>query len=218
MRDFLRGEILTNRLAPGTRLLEKQLASWLGVSRGPVREALRLLATEDLVTILPRRGAIVKGLSREEFLAVYQVREALEALAVRLAIPRLTAEDLRTLRAYQAEMVRFAMSDEPGRYFELNLKFHSFLVERSGNPVLREMFRSLLNHLRRYQSPTMGIRGGLERSTAEHEALLQALERRDTEEAVRLMSEHIRTPHRLLEASEASGPRAELVSKGGEGA
>src|SRR5689334_16319956 len=88
----LREEILANRLPPGTVLSEVPLAASLGVSRGPVREAIGRLAAEGLVTVRPRRGAVVSALSHEEFLQAYQVREALEALAIRLAVPLLTDE------------------------------------------------------------------------------------------------------------------------------
>ncbi|MDR7484592.1 MAG: GntR family transcriptional regulator [Armatimonadota bacterium] len=94
VRDHLLHAILSNRLPPGTHLQEEEIAAQLGISRAPVREALRLLAAEDLVTIAPRRGAIVTSLSPREFLEVYQVRESLEGLAIRLAVPRFTDADL----------------------------------------------------------------------------------------------------------------------------
>src|SRR6516164_2437653 len=96
--DHLREEILTGRLQPGAELGEVPLSAELGVSRGPLREAIGRLAAEGLVTVRPRRGAVVRSLSKEEFLELYQVREGLEATAVRLAVPRLTDDDLATLQ------------------------------------------------------------------------------------------------------------------------
>src|SRR6266545_1550547 len=90
----LREEILAGGLRPGTELAEVALSEQLGVSRGPIREAIGRLASEGLVTVRPRRGAVVRSVSKEEFLELYQVREALELMAVRLAVPRLTADDL----------------------------------------------------------------------------------------------------------------------------
>ena len=87
VRDRLREDILAGRLEPGTELSEVALARDFGTSRGPLREALGRLASEGLVTITPRRGAVVTQLSRQEFIDAYQVREALETLAVRLAVP-----------------------------------------------------------------------------------------------------------------------------------
>ena len=92
--DHLRAEILAGRLGPGTELAEVALSELLGVSRGPLREAIGRLAAEGLVTVRPRRGAVVRSLSKQEFVELYQVREALEMLAVRLAVPNLVTKAL----------------------------------------------------------------------------------------------------------------------------
>ena len=88
VHERLREQILSGKLEPGAELAEVALSEQLGVSRGPVREALGRLASEGLVTVRPRRGAVVRSLSTEEFLELYQVREALERMAVKLAVPR----------------------------------------------------------------------------------------------------------------------------------
>src|ERR687891_2622435 len=94
------------------RVLFRSLAESFGVSRGPVREALSRLASEGLVTLVPRRGAEVTRLTREEFLDAYQVREALETLAIRLAVPRIDAEVLERLRELHQEMIGHADKHE----------------------------------------------------------------------------------------------------------
>ena len=99
VRDRLREDILAGRLEPGTELSEVALAKDFGTSRGPLREALGRLASEGLVTITPRRGAVVAQLSREEFIDAYQVREALETLAVRLAVPLMSDAEISHLSA-----------------------------------------------------------------------------------------------------------------------
>jgi DNA-binding GntR family transcriptional regulator len=207
VRDHLRYEILSNRLAPDTHLQEEVIAAQLGISRAPVREALRLLAAEDLVTITPRRGAIVKSLSSEEFVAAYQVREALEVLAIRLAIPRMTAADHGALRTLHREMVLQAARDDVDGFFDANAAFHDLIVERSGNDRLRDLYRHLMNQLSRYRVRSMSLRGGLDRSLSEHEAILEAIERRDAAGAAHLLGEHIQKPQRILQAS----PDGELV-------
>lgn len=207
VRDHLRGEILSNRLAPGTHLQEEVIAAQLGISRAPVREALRLLAAEDLVTIAPRRGAVVRSLSPEEFLAAYQVREALEVLAIRLAIPRLTPADHGALRDLHQEMVLLAARGDVDGFFEANAAFHALVIDLAGNDRLREIYRQLMNQLRRYRMRSMSLRGGLDRSLAEHAAILDAIERREADAAARLLADHIQIPQRLLRAS----PESELV-------
>ena len=99
MHTHLREEILSGELPAGSELQEVALSKTLGVSRGPIREAIGRLAAEGLVTVRPRRGAVVRALSSDEFLEAYQVREALETMAVRLAVPQLTARRPRRARA-----------------------------------------------------------------------------------------------------------------------
>src|SRR5919198_367881 len=99
VHQHLREEIISGSLTPGAELSEVALAESLGVSRGPIREAIGRLASEGLVTVRPRRGAVVSSLSTEEFIELYQVREALELLAVKLAVPRLRPDDITTLQS-----------------------------------------------------------------------------------------------------------------------
>jgi len=214
--SHLTSEILSNRLAPGTHLHEAAIAASLNISRVPVREALRLLAAEGLVTIMPRRGAVVKALSPQEFLAAYQVREVLEALAIRLAVPRMSAEDLRTLRALHRQMVEFAERDDVDRYFRANAAFHGLLIERSGNRHLQDIYHRLMNQTRRYRMRSLYLRGGLRRSLSEHAAILEAVERRDAEAAARLLGEHIQVPQRILQASRGVELIEAIPSRSGE--
>src|SRR5436190_7431820 len=123
----LRAEILANRLTAGSELQETALAAELGVSRGPVREAIGRLATEGLVVVRPRRGAVVRGLSKDDFLEAYQVREALEAMAARLATGRLEEDELARLGQLTAKMEAHADSDEVDAFFEANAAFHTAL-------------------------------------------------------------------------------------------
>jgi len=211
VREHLREEILSNRLLPGAHLQEEVIGAQLGISRAPVREALRLLAAEDLVTITPRRGAIVKALSPQEFLAAYQVREALEMLAMRLFVPRVTDADVSALGALHRRMMAAAEADDVDGFFGANAEFHALIVDRSGNDRLRETYRQLMNALLRYRMRSYSLRGGLDRSLAEHAAILEAVEQRDVDAAVRLLSAHIQVPQRLLQTS----PDGELVPTGG---
>ena len=106
VHTHLREEILSGELPAGSELQEVALSKTLGVSRGPIREAIGRLAAEGLVTVRPRRGAVVRALSSDEFIEAYQVREALETMAVRLAVPKLTADDLAALERDDRRDVR----------------------------------------------------------------------------------------------------------------
>ena len=116
VRDRLREDILAGRLEPGAELSEVALAREFGTSRGPLREALGRLAAEGLVTVTPRRGAVVTQLSRQEFIDAYQVREALETLAVRLAVPLMSdAERAAELLAEHIEVPQRVLESDAGQ-------------------------------------------------------------------------------------------------------
>ena len=200
--DHLRIEILEGRLAPGAELGESQLAASLGVSRGPLREALRQLAAEKLVTIVPRRGAVVRRLTREEFLDAYQVREALESLAIALAVPRLSEVDRARLHEMCDEMDAAASTGDNERFIEINLHFHGLLVRASGNQMLVEMHQQLIAQMGRLLKRSVQLRGGVQRSSSEHREILAAVDAGDAELAARLLEEHIEVPQRVLESTE----------------
>ena len=201
--EHLRQGILANEYQPGTVLREEALAGRLKVSRVPVREAVRRLASEGLVTVTPRQGAAVSTLSPRQFLDAYRVREALEALAIRLAVPRLTPEDVARLDQLHEEMARHAAADDAVAFFAANAAFHALFVERADNEYLRAIYLPLMDQMRRYLSPSLDLRGGMDRSIEEHRAILRAVRAGDGAEAARLLGEHSHVPQRILEAAEA---------------
>lgn len=196
--DHLREEILSERLTPGTELGEVALARSLGVSRGPLREALGQLAAEGLVTIVPRRGAVVRRLTRQEFIDSYQVREALESLAIKLAVPRLSFADKDELHGMCAEMERAAAAGDVDRFFEINREFHARLVRASGNQKLEEVHGQLVAQMARLMKKSVELRGGTQQSAAEHRAIMAAVDAGDPDRAARLLEEHIEVPQRVL--------------------
>jgi DNA-binding GntR family transcriptional regulator len=204
--DYIRDEILAERLAPGSELREVALAQSLGVSRGPVREALGRLEAAGLVTIRPRRGAVVRSLSAREFLEAYQLREVLEVMAVRLAVPRLEEGGFARLEALIDEMGVCAEAGDAQGLFAANAAFHELFFESSGNGMLQDTYRQVRVHLDRHRLRSLQLRGNLQRSISEHEAILRAARQRDAEGAAQLVAEHIRVPQmRLIE--EQGDPR-----------
>jgi DNA-binding GntR family transcriptional regulator len=205
VRDRLREDILAGRLEPGAELSEVALARDFGTSRGPLREALGRLASEGLVTITPRRGAVVTQLSRQEFIDAYQVREALETLAVRLAVPLMTDVDVAHLRELCELMASAARDNEVRLFFDTNNSFHEALVRSSSNRKLHEVHRLLVGQMVPYLPRSLELRGNLQQSVAEHEAILAAIEARDADRAVALLAEHIEVPQRVLESDTGQG-------------
>lgn len=196
--DHLREEILSSRLAPGVELGEVALARSLRISRGPLREALGQLAAEGLVTIVPRRGAVVRRLTRQEFIDTYQVREALESLAIKLAVPRLSDADKTELHRMCKQMEHCAAAGDTDGFFEINRQFHARLVQASGNRKLEEVHRQLVAQMGRLMKKSVELRGGTEQSAAEHRAILDAVDVGDPGLAARLLEEHIEVPQRVL--------------------
>jgi DNA-binding GntR family transcriptional regulator len=196
----LKEEILDNRIAPGSVLQEVPLAASLGVSRGPIREALGILAAEGLITMTPRRGAVVTALTKRDFLEAYQVREVLEALAVRLAVPRMSADQVDALEGPIEEMRRSSARADLVGFFEANTAFHEAFVVASGNSKLIEHYRRLIGQMGPYRRPSALLRGSLDRSIAEHQAILDAARKGDSDRAVELVVDHIRVPQRRLDS------------------
>lgn len=201
VHEHLRQEILDNRLPPDSELNEVALSQSLGVSRGPVREAIGRLASEGLVTVRPRRGAVVTALSAQEFLSAYQLREALETLAIKLAVPRLGPADLDRLQRLVDEMVGAADASDVDAFFRANAAFHATFVAASENAMLQDTMSRILGQMGRYQMRSVALRGSLRRSIDEHSAILTAVRAGDADEAARLLGEHIQIPQRRLEAA-----------------
>jgi DNA-binding GntR family transcriptional regulator len=211
----LRQQILEDRLPPGTELSEVALSRELAVSRGPIREAIGRLAAEGLVTVRPRRGAEVRSLTPAELIDSYQVREALEVLAVRLAVPRITSSDLARLDELVEAMAEFARKDEVADFFAANVAFHELLCELSGNEKLREVHHRLEGEISRFQARTLALRGNLDSSVSEHRAILAAVRLREVDKACELTAAHIRVPaQRLQESLDGVLEPRSLVSSG----
>lgn len=211
--DHLRDEIIGDRLPPGTELSEVALSRELEVSRGPIREAIGRLAAEGLVTVRPRRGAEVRSITPEELIDSYQVREALEVLAVRLAVPGITDAELADLDELVDRMSEHAKHGAVGDFFIANVAFHELLCELSGNSKLLEVYRRLAGEIGRFQARTLALRGSLDGSVTEHRAILAAIRLRDADKAAELTSAHIRVPAQRLRETvgAAAQPAAEMA-------
>ena len=201
----LREEILTDRLSPGTELSEVALSKELEISRGPIREAIGRLAAEGLIKVRPRRRAEVRSLSSQELSDACQVREALEVLAVRLAIPRLTDADLAYLDLVIGRMAEYARRQAIGDFLAANVEFHEILCQLSGNAKLQEIRHRLEGEIGRFRPRTPVLRSSLDKAVAEHRAILAAIRREDVDQAAALTAAYIRVPRTRLQASPGGG-------------
>jgi DNA-binding GntR family transcriptional regulator len=210
----LREEILSDRLPPGTELSEVALSKELAISRGPIREAMGRLAAEGLINVRPRRRAEVRSLTPQELIDAYEVREALEVLAVRLAVPRVTEADLARLDHLIEKMAEHAKENAIGDFFAVNVEFHETLCELSGNKKLREVHHRLEGEIGRFQARTLALRGNLDGSLTEHRAILAAIRLRDADKAAALTAAHVRVPAQRLQATLADGARSSESGSG----
>lgn len=195
VRDVLRTRIGDGVLAPGARLIEQVLADEFGVSRIPVREALRMLQTEGLVKTLPRKGAVVTTLSRADLEHLYDIREALEVMAFKLAAMHATDDDISHLESILSEAERLG-NDNHSQVSRLNSDFHDSVFVMTGNPFLSGILEPLGGRLRLM----IGQSYDHDRQLAEHAELLSALKAHDSEKAAKAALSHIRSSreHALL--------------------
>lgn len=190
--EFIRGGIESRRYAPGYRLVESDLTAELGVSRGPVREALRRLAAERLVELIPNRGALVRRLALREALELLQIRIAVETLAVELACERAKQESVRVQFQKDIEGIwRDAPRTDASAYLEENNRFHQAIARASGNEQLIHLSRQLQFPLILYQTRAALTSKDIERSIQHHRQIARAIMTGDGESASGIIKKHI---------------------------
>ena len=182
--------ILRGELAIGQRVNESDLASRFGMSRGPIREALRALEESRLVRSEKNRGVFVREVSVDEADEIYDVREALDQLVGQRVAERATPDQLGALEAVVAAMDGATAAHDIKSYHALNLKFHDMLVDFAGNARLTESYRLLTKGLLLFRLRGLQDGGGFAVSNTEHKAVLEAVAARDSARAGRLLRRH----------------------------
>ncbi|HEV2676233.1 MAG TPA: GntR family transcriptional regulator [Aliidongia sp.] len=188
----LRDMIIEGELPPGTRLRERELTEWLGVSRTPLREALKVLAAERLIELTPNRGARIASLGEAEIRHMFELMGALEALAGRLAAARASEADLLELRSMHLQMCAHYVRRDLPAYFRLNQAIHRRIVAAAGNPLLAQSYDQLAGRIRRPRF--LASQWSPERwahAIEEHEAIMLALTARDGALLSRLLEDHL---------------------------
>jgi DNA-binding GntR family transcriptional regulator len=187
--DGLRQGILSGAFESGQPLRQEQIAEDFGVSKSPVREALRQLAGEGLVTFSPHRGAVVSEISYEEAREITEIRISLESLALRLAVPNITEEDLEQVE----EVFRLADSEEDiSRYANLCWQFHEILCGFAGRPRLQNMIESLHATYDLYvRVSSREVMRNKARSQRQHREILDACRSKDADAAVKALEDNI---------------------------
>ncbi len=183
--------ILQGELAPGDKLIEATLAEALGVSRGPVREAFRMLEEAGLVRLEKNRGVFVRSIPLDEAMEIFDLRAMMDEAVGRQLAERITPEQLRLLRGRVDAMEKAVKAGEADSYHLLNLEFHDKLVEFTGNHKLTAFYRRLINELSLFRRMNLVDAKLLPISAGEHRAIVKAIASGDPEVAGRAMRQHV---------------------------
>ncbi len=187
----LRREILAGKYVPGSRIRQEDIAEQFGASRSPVREALRMLEADGLITLVANTGAWISQLSLSECEEMYQIRERVEPLLLRSSMPNLTANDLERLVTLAEQMEE---SDDVEKFLQFDREFHLLSYSGASTALLGNMVQRLWNttqHYRRAYTRLLAI-DGFKTAHYEHHLLLAAISRSDTDDAERILYGHIR--------------------------
>ncbi len=188
----LRDLIVEGELTPGARVPERTLCQRFGVSRTPLREALKVLASDGLLELLPNRGATVARLTAADLDEMFPVMGALEALAGELACARISDAELAEIRALHYQMALHHTRGELPQYFGLNQRIHEAIMDAARNATLSRMYRSLAGRIRRARYVANMSQARWDQAVAEHEAILAALEKRDGPALAQMLERHLR--------------------------
>ncbi len=187
----LRQAILTGELKPGERLMEIHLANRLGVSRTPIREAIRKLELEGLVIMIPRRGAIVAEITEKSLKDVLEVRRTLDALSVELACDRICEEELDELKGACNTFESATATKDPKKIAQADVAFHDIIVKSARNERLTQLIHNLSEQMYRYRFEYIKDESTHEQLIAEHRILLDCICRKDKETAAKTAKLHI---------------------------
>jgi len=204
--EAIREAIINGTLKPRERLMEIQLAEELGVSRTPVREALRKLELEGFIVMLPRKGAYVADISFKDIADIFEIRAALESLAAGLAAERITDEELEELERNLVEKAEAIISNDLEKLVEVDTKFHETIYNASRNERLKTIINNLREQIQRFRTTSLVYPGRMKQSLAEHRSIVEAIQSRDVQLARHLAQEHIEN---------AENSMIEAIKKGG---
>ena len=189
--NTLREAILTGELEPGEHLMEVKLANKLGVSRTPIREAIRKLELEGLVVMTPRRSAQVAQITKEDLTDVLEVRRVLESLAIELCCKNRTEEDLEALRENLRNFTGCVKSNDLTAIARTDVQFHEIIYNATGNKRLNQILYNLREQMYRYRLEYIKDQHTRNTLVQEHREIIEAMEARDVERARKAILTHI---------------------------
>lgn len=196
--ENIRQAIIDGTFSPGERLMEIQLADEMGVSRTPVREAIRKLELEGFVVMIPRRGTYVADISIKDITEIYEIRTCLDTLAAGLAAERITDEELEALNRLLVEIGQHITDNNMEKIVEADTAFHDILYQASRNERLRSIINNLREQLTGIRGRSMSYPGRLIETMEEHRTLVDSIAARDSERAQEAARVHIENAEHTL--------------------
>ncbi len=189
--SILRNAILDGKLEPGQRLIERSIADQLKISRTPVREAIRQLQYERLVTYIPRKGVVVSGFSKSDIEEIQLIRIALEALSCSIAAGKIKDEELTYLNSIVDQLSAESKKKSSGKLSVLNRKFHECIWKAADSPHLYYFINTLCEYVNKFTHLTYTKPGRIQEVVSEHKAIVSALMRHDSSSSYEAMKKHV---------------------------
>jgi DNA-binding GntR family transcriptional regulator len=186
----MEGMILAGNFQPGERINESRIAALLGVSRAPIREALRLLASSGILEIRANRGMFVREIEAREVDELYDIRAALDALAGEQAAALFRADQLPRLERGMQEMATHVKANDVGAYYRANINFHTAIVEIAGNANLLAMYEGICKRMSLFRKASLSLPGRLSVSLRNHEKIISAIASKDPAKTGNLLRNH----------------------------
>jgi DNA-binding GntR family transcriptional regulator len=196
--NALRKAILTGDLKPGERLMEKQLAEKMGVSRTPIREAIRKLELEGFVVMVPRKGAQVADITEKDIQDVLEVRGSLEALAVKLASEKMGKEQLEQLKEAMKSFTEASKEQDIDQMIEKDVEFHDIIFGATQNEKLIQIINNLREQIHRYRGAYLKSFDNVSKIGKEHQQIVDAIENKDMEKAEKIAMTHIKNQEKAV--------------------
>lgn len=199
--ENLRKAILEGKIQPEERIVEKEYAEKLNISRTPIREALRKLEIEGFVEYIPRKGVIVKGFSLKDIMEIYEIRKSLESLAAKHAIKNIDEENIKELKNIIQKMDEAERNGNVDQVYEVCNLYHQVILDISQMPRLKAMVSTLQDYLERFRKVTMAKEIRRMEAIKEHKEILQAIIEKDEQKAEAIVSKHIEGSRKVFLAN-----------------
>lgn len=189
--DRIREDILNDQYATGSKIIEAKLADELGVSRTPVREALKQLELDGLVENIPNRGVVVKGISKQDISDIYTIRQAIEGIAATWCVERITDQEVQELKEIFDLMEFYTFKKDVEKISELNTRFHEVIYHSTKSRYLEHVLKDFQIFIKSTRNKSLKSEGRLDEALEEHRRIIEAIMAKDVEAAKSSIAHHV---------------------------